>query len=197
MTSRLLTITLALAGAVAFATPAFSDPRDGVFETSRDGTTLVHKASGMRFPKEVAGFRRTGDAVFDSSGAYVGIRYIRSLGREGLLELRIAVVHIVGMSPREHYAIAKPIALRGVANVHTIAEGIYARSDAGSPGYRGLFQGRDGDQSKMIGLWAFDRGYWDLRMRAEAPISSRLQAERAIGNFVAAFRGLDQVYKAP
>lgn len=190
-------IALALAGILAGAASAASDPRDGVFEAHRDGTTLIHKASGMPFPDDLAGFRRTGEAVFGVGGEYVGVRYVRPLRRGAQVELRIAVVHILNMTPREHYVIWKPMALRGVSNVRQVAEGPYSRPDAGAPGYRGLFQGSVGGRPMAIGLWAFDRGYWDLRVRASFPLGQRREAEQAIGIFVSQFRGLDQNYEAP
>jgi len=36
----------------------------------------------------------------------------------------------------------------------------------------------------MRGLWTFERGDWDLRVRADVPRVDLIQADEAIGNFV-------------
>lgn len=156
--------------------------REAAFAPGREGA-LIHSASGIEFPKEVADFRLLGTAAFDLAGEYVGVRYARALPTGGDVELRMAIVHISQMSPKAHYVIMKPLGLRGLSKVRTITEGPYKRSDA-SNGYRGIFAASKDGRSTMVGLFAFERGYWDFRVRAEFPKASNAEAERAVGELI-------------
>jgi hypothetical protein len=184
--ARYLSALMVVLAGLAASAPAAGERsvRDTVFLVQPNGA-VVHGGSGLRFPMEVAGFRRAGSAVFDTSGQYVGVRYVRPLDAAARVELRIAVVHIVGMAPREHYVIAKPMALRGLSEVRVLLEGPSRRLDR-ARGYRGLFEGRRNGRRVMVGLWAFDRGVWSVRARAEFPARYRAQADSAVGDFVGA-----------
>lgn len=61
------------------------------------------------------------------------------------------------MTPKEHYIIAKPMALRDLSDVRPIAEGAYRRAQ-GVEGYRGLFSTVRGGRPSTVGLWTFERG---------------------------------------
>ena len=183
------TCIAALAGPSAAQTIARKD----AFVASPDGA-LVHSGSGLRFPKEIAGFRLVGNAVFDLSGEYVGIRYVNALAKDARLEMRVAVVHISQMTPKEHFTIMKPLGLRDLTDVRKIAEGPYERDGAAS-GYRGLYTAATNGRPTMVGLWAFDRGYWDLRARAEFPTAYRTKAEKAVGEFVGQLNAINKSKK--
>lgn len=178
--------------ALSFGVPAAAQTSapDAAFVAARDGT-LVHSASGLRFPEAAAGFRRAGNAVFDAKGEYVGVRYVKPLGAGARMELRMAVVHINQMAPKEHYIIMKPRALQGLSGVRTVAEGPYDRA-GNTQGYRGIFTAVRNGRRSMVGLWAFERGYWDLRARAEFPTAHRVQAEKAVGDFVSELGDLNR-----
>lgn len=184
--SIVLSLGLALAACATGASPP--SERESAFITGEDGRTLIHSGSGIRFPQRVAGFVRTDDTVFDNRGEYVGIAYRMPYSSAEEIALRVAVVHIPRMTSREHYVIARPMALRDVHDVRMVAEGDYRRP-GGAEGYRGIFEGRKGGRPTMVGFWTFDRGDWDLRARAEFPANRRGEAEEAVGAFVGALRG--------
>lgn len=172
------------AAALSFGAAALAQTKapDGVFATRPDGA-IIHTGSGIVFPESVAGFRRTQSSVFDTSGEYVGLRYTRSFGRGEVMELRMAAVRIPETSPKEHYIITKPMALRDLSGVRVVAEGPYNRA-SGAQGYGGLFTAAQNGRPLMVGFWAFERGSWDLRARAEFPQRHRAEAEKAVGAFV-------------
>lgn len=161
------------------------------------GSAIVHVESGTKFPAEVAGFRRIGAIAFGGQQDYVGIAYRRLLDDGTQLSLRIAIVHIEGMTPQEHFLIAKPMALDGLSDVAVLSEGDYDRPGHGLDGYLGMFSARDGDQPVGIALWTFDRGYWDLRGRVEFPAGKQAETQRAVDAFVDAFVAAGQPYRTP
>ena len=57
-----------LAAALALAAPpaALAETSHNAFSTQERTGALVHDGSGIVFPADVAGFRRTDDAVFDT-----------------------------------------------------------------------------------------------------------------------------------
>jgi len=158
---------------------------------------IVHSESGAQFPEEVAGFHRTGFVSFDGQGEYVGVAYNRALDDGAPVSLRIAIVHIEGMTPKEHFLIAKPLVLKGLEDVSTVSEGEYARPGKGIDGYLGIFSGRDAGRDVGIGLWTFDRGYWDLRGRVEFPAGRQAETQKAVDAFVDAFVAVGQPYRTP
>src|SRR3546814_4661683 len=64
-----------------------------LFSLESDGTTLVHVASGLRFPAEFAGYTRLRERAFDPGGEYIAVGYDRPLGTgSDRIVVRIAVV---------------------------------------------------------------------------------------------------------
>lgn len=192
---RKLSLSLAsllLASLVAPPAMAVTD----VFTTAPDGT-VTHVESGAHFPQNVAGFERTGEAIFDGSGEYIGVGYRRTLADGSPVSLKIAIIHIAGMTARDHFIIAKPMILKGLTAVQTVAEGPYVRADKGTDGYLGIFRARDGTRKIGLGLWTFDRGYWDVRGRVEFPQGKQKETQAAVDAFVDAFVGAGQPYKTP
>lgn len=185
-----------LAAALVLSAPALAQPQD-VFSVSPEGALLTHIESGTQFPAEVAGFTRIGERAFDAHGEYVGVAYQKDLGDGATISLRISLVHIEDMTPREHYLIIRPVILRGLTDVKPIAEGIYDRPGYGADGYIGLFDAIDQGQPVGIALWTFDRGKWDLRGRVEFPQGRQEETQEAVDEFVDAFVALKQPYNTP
>lgn len=164
---------------------AAQEPNEDVAFAQSDDGTLVHQRSGLRFPSEAAGFQLGNTAAFAPDGAYVGLEYTRAISADGMLTLRVAVVNLPGLSPREHYAITKPTALHSLEQARPVREGAFRRV-RGARAYRGLFTGvRDGI-AWMQGLWTFEHGEWDLRVSADFPRIDAIQADEAIAEFVRA-----------
>lgn len=197
LSSTLLTAFL-IANTGLIASPGMGHTADlpSGFKDERGGK-IVHVESGARFPAEVAGFRRTGVVSFDGQGDYVGVAYDRTLDDGAIVSLRIAIVHIEGMTPKEHFIIAKPMVLRDMDDVTTLSEGEYDRPGRGLDGYIGLYSAMNGGRKVGIGLWTFDRGYWDLRGRVEFPADRQAEAQKAVDAFVDAFVAVGQPYKTP
>lgn len=191
-----LSSTLLTALLIASAGAAQAAELPSGFTEGRRGQ-IVHVDSGARFPATLAGFRRTGAVSFDGSGDYVGIAYERPLEDGAVISLRIAIVHIEGMTPKEHFLIAKPLVLRGLDDVTTLSEGEYDRPGHGLDGYLGIFSASNAGRKVGIGLWTFDRGYWDLRGRVEFPAGRQAEAQQAVDAFVDAFVAAGQPYKKP
>jgi|GEM_PF-7108674 hypothetical protein len=182
----------ALLAALAICTPdnlSADAPSEAAFVSAEDGT-LVHLGSGLRFPSQVADFRRSEAAAFAENGDYVGLEYRRVLSIDGELTIRIAVVTLPGLSAREHYVITRPLMLQGLEDSRPVAEGVFRRV-AGSEAYRGLFTGEVGGVPWMRGLWTFEHGDWDLRVRADFPRIDQVQADEAVAAFVTALNALN------
>ncbi|MDX3885225.1 MULTISPECIES: hypothetical protein [Sphingomonadales] len=192
-------LPLVLAPLLCLAIAAQSAPAQtgeaGAFAT--EGAMLVHVESGTRFPDRIAGFERVGQAAFDGSGDYVGVAYKRTLADGTPISLRIAIVHIIGMTAKEHFIIAKPMALNGLADVKVVSEGPYDRPGKGVDGYIGIFRAQQGDKRVGVGLWTVERGYWDVRGRVEFPYAKLKEARAAADRFVEEFVKIGQPYKVP
>lgn len=167
------------------------------FTATTDGTMLVHRESGVKFPRQVAGFERVGERVFDNAGEYVSVAYRAALADGAHVSLRIAIVHIEDMTPREHYVIIKPVVLRGLTEVKTISEGDYNRPNIGMDGFLGMFEAKDLGLPVGLALWTFDRGDWDLRGRVEYPQGRQVETQAAVDAFIDAFVALGQPYLKP
>lgn len=92
---------------------------------TRDGDVFVHAASGFRFPAHVAGFTRLNERGSDPSGEYVAIGYERALGPDDAIIVRIAVVHLIGMTAADHYKIMKPVAMSHFSAVSVLSESAF------------------------------------------------------------------------
>lgn len=167
------------------------------FTATADGAVLVHRESGVKFPRQIAGFERVGERAFDSQGEYVGVAYRTALADGSPVSLRIAIVHIEDMTPKEHYVIIKPVMLRGLADVKPVSEGAYNRPQKGADGYLGMFEAKDQGTPVGIALWTFDRGDWDLRGRVEFPLGRQAETQAAVDAFIDAFVALEQPYRKP
>ena len=189
------TFALGLALCAPWSAVAQETAAEPVFMSRNDGD-LMHEASGLRFPSKVAGFVRGEAAVFAANGDYVGVQYTRPLSEDGALTIRVAVVKIPGLSPREHFTIARPVAVQSLDEVRLVAEGPYRRVK-GTDGYRGLFTGRHSGNPWMRGLWTFERGEWDLRVRADFPRIDSIQADEAVAALVTALNAANDDRSQP
>ncbi|WP_051767860.1 hypothetical protein [Sphingobium sp. DC-2] len=178
------------ADATAIAVP------DG-FELAPDGTTLVHVASGLRFPEEFEGFTRLRERAFDPGCEYIAIGYDRPLGTgDDRIVVRMAVVHIDQMSPRDHYMIMRQATMSHFAAPTIVSEGpATIPTNRRLKAYRGTFTGyRDGKPWRSS-LTTVDYGYWSGRMTAAYPESEAAEAEKYLGVLLAEIRA--QRPKAP
>lgn len=183
----MLAIALALGAA---RTPAERRPPEDAVFVAEDGGVLVHRGSGLRFPLEVAGFRRSDAVAFAGNGDYVGLEYVRTVSVDGELTLRIAAVSLPGLSAYEHYVITRPLTLQSLDDARPIAEGPF-RSVENSEAYRGVFTGRVNGVPWTRGLWTFEHGEWDLRVRADFPRIDQIEADKAVAEFVTALNTLN------
>lgn len=187
--SLLLTTASIAAEQLPVADTAMTEIPDG-FVLASDGTTIVHVASGLRFPAEFAGFIRLRERAFDPGGEYIAVGYNRPLGMgtERII-VRIAVVHIEDMSAHDHYEI-----MRQATMSHFSAPTLLSQGPTKIPNqrhldaYRGTFTGiRDG-QPWHFSLTTVDYGYWSGRMTAAYPVSQAAEAEGHLGKLLAEVR---------
>lgn len=159
------------------------------FALDSDGSTLIHIASGFRFPAEVGGFTRLNERGSDPSGEYVAIGYERKLGGDDPIVVRIAVVHIEDMTALDHYTIMKPVAMSYFSVVSVLSEKAFSVSGLGNvAGYRGIFAGKREGRAWRFSLTTVDFGYWDGRLASAYPASRSGEAERDLGPLLSAFR---------
>ncbi|MFK4874560.1 hypothetical protein [Novosphingobium sp. ZW T3_23] len=208
--SFIAALTLLLAGTAPAAAqavpPAASEAAGEVpegFTLDRDGTTLIHTASGLRFPAEFEGFKRLKERTFDPSGEYVAIGYDRPLGAgsdaassKNRIVVRMAIVHIDEMPARDHYMIMRQAAMAHFAAPSIVSEGparipTNPRLDA----YRGTFSGYSDNQPWLFSLTTVNYGYWSGRMTAAYPKAQSAEAEKYLGLLLGEVRS--QKPKAP
>jgi hypothetical protein len=186
----LLVASPALASTQAPTIEAASAETPDGFVLAQDGTTLVHVASGLRFPAEFAGFKRLRERAFDPSGEYIAIGYDRPLGSgPDRIVVRIAVVHIDDMSAHDHFSIMRQRTMSHFSAPTLLAEGptripTRPRLDA----YRGTFSGQRDGQPWHFSLTTVDYGYWSGRMTAAYPESQAAEAEKHLGFLLAEIR---------
>lgn len=171
------------------ATTATAEIPDG-FVLAPDTTTLVHLASGLRFPAEFAGFKRLRERAFDPSGEYIAVGYDRPLGSGAdRIVVRIAVVHIDDMSAHDHFSIMRQRTMSHFSAPTLLSEGPTRipnrpRLDA----YRGMFSGLRDGEPWHFSLTTVDYGYWSGRMTAAYPESQAGEAEKHLDTLLARIR---------
>lgn len=166
------------------------------FKLASDGTTLVHIASGLRFPATFKGFTRLKEKAFDPSGEYVAIGYDHPLSGNDHLIVRIAVVHIDQMSARDHYTIMRQAAMSHFSAASVLSEGpTVVPTNPSLDAYRGIFSGfRDGVPWRFS-LTTANYGYWSGRLTAAYPERDATQAEQSLDALLAEIRS--QTPKTP
>lgn len=164
------------------AAPVASGVPEG-FAFAPDGTTLVHVASGLRFPANFKGFRRLNEQANDPSGQYVAISYAHPLrGSKENVVVRFAVVQIEDMSARDHYQIMRQAAMSHFSAPTIVTEGpVKIPTDPSLDAYRGTFSGLRDNQPWRFSLTTVDYGPWSGRMTAAYPQANAAEAERYLG----------------
>lgn len=155
------------------------------FRLDRTGT-LVHKASGVPFPRTLAGFTRTGSLGSDPSGQYVTVEYRRTL-RSADIVARISLVHIEKMSAAEHYVIMKPLAKGYFDKIEPISEGpIKVAGLKPGQAWRGTFRGNRNGIPFAFSLTTVDLGYWGARVATAYAQADRREAGPRLDRLIAA-----------
>ncbi|MGH6745408.1 hypothetical protein [Novosphingobium sp.] len=188
---------LAVLLAAGIAAPALAQPSPTVspmaavpsvdvpegFTLAADGTTLVHTASGLRFPAEFQGFKRLSEKAYDPSGEYVAIGYDRQIGSgSDKIAVRMAILHIDDMSARDHYMIMRQAAMAHFAAPAIVSEGpTKIPTNRKLDAYRGTFSGYRDNQPWLFSLTTVNYGYWSGRMTAAFPKSQSAEAEKYLG----------------
>lgn len=160
------------------------------FVLAPDGTTLIHAASGLRFPAEFEGYTRLRERGLDPSGDYIAIGYDRPLGEEqGRIVVRMAVVHIDDMPARDHYLIMRQATMSHFSAPLIVSEGpTTIPTNPGLQAYRGTFRGYRDGKPWRFSLTTVNYGYWSGRMTAAYPESEAEEAEKYLGILLAAIR---------
>ncbi|WP_454890463.1 hypothetical protein [Sphingopyxis chilensis] len=186
----LLLATPSIAAEQPPATDAATAEIPDGFVLAADETTLVHAASGLRFPAEFAGFTRLRERAFDPGGEYIAVGYDRPLGTgSDRIVVRIAVVHIEDMSAHDHYEIMRQSTMSHFSAPTLLSQGPtkipnQRRLDA----YRGTFTGMRDNQPWHFSLTTVNYGYWSGRMTAAYPESQAAEAQKQLGTLLAAIR---------
>lgn len=179
----------AQAPASSVARPASGEVPEG-FAFAPDGTTLIHQASGLRFPARFEGFTRLKERATDPSGQYVAISYDHPLGdgKDHLL-VHFAVVQIDDMSARDHYLIMRQAAMSHFSAPSIAAEGpVKISNNPHLDAYRGTFNGFRDNQPWRFSLTTVNYGHWSGRMTAAYPQSHAAEAEQHLGVLLAEVR---------
>jgi hypothetical protein len=164
-----------LADAKASDTPGFEAKKDG---------TLVHRASHYRFPLQLAGFTRDAVVPFDVKGHDVAVTYQKTVDGNPVIA-RIALIHIIAMTPKEHF-----LGLKGTVghffkekftNIAQRGEGPFTPPGASpSSGYQGRFSVNLDGTPYELSLSTVKLGYWDSRLTAAYPAAVAPQAQQEI-----------------
>ncbi len=183
----MLGLSLAVPMAAGTAGPSMAQTAaDGApegFSFASDGTTLIHVASGLRFPAQFKGFTRLKEQATDPSGQYVAISYDHPLaaGKDHLL-VRFAVVQIEDMSAKDHYVIMRQAAMSHFSAPSIAAEGpVKIPNNPSLDAYRGTFNGMRDNQPWRFSLTTVNYGPWSGRMTAAYPQRDAAEAEKHLG----------------
>ena len=175
--------------ALGFATAAFAAPPEPTVPEgfALKGTdTLVHRASHTEFPNEIAGFTRLPVRPFDPKGHDIVISYRQTIkGRP--VAANIAMIHIVGMTPKEHY-----LGMKGIVgtyfrdlpftDIKPQGEGPFTPPGlAPGSGFQGRFRARQHGTPYELSLSTLKLGKWDVRLTAAYPAAT---APAARGNIL-------------
>lgn len=183
---------LIVIGAPAIADAKKSDVPTGFVKKSRG--LLIHKASGTEFPLKLAGFTRTDETGFDLAGKDAVVVYKQKIGGEDVVA-RIALIQIVGMTPKEHYLgmkglIANYFEGMSFTNVTPGGEGTFDPPGlAPNSGYQGRFGAELKGVPYELSLSTVKLGSWDVRMTAAYPSAN---AQEAQANVLALAAGLQK-----
>jgi hypothetical protein len=173
---------LGLAGAALAAPPA------GFVSKAPD--ILVHQASGTEFPREIAGFVRADAHPFDPSGHDIVIAYRQAIDGHPVAA-NIAMIHIVEMTPKEHYLGMKGTVgtfFRGLpfTDIEPQGEGPFDPPGmAPGSGFQGRFRAMQDGTPYELSLSTVKLGQWDIRLTAAYPEAAAPAAREHILALVA------------
>jgi hypothetical protein len=182
---------LCLGTQISAKTPA-SDGAPTGFRITKDDT-IVHKASKTRFPLHLAGFTRVLEKPFDLAGHNVVVAYSQTINGQPVLA-RIALIQIVGMTPKEHYLGIKSMVgsyVQGLSftNVKPQGEGPFTLPGMKpESGYQGRFKAMQKGHPYELSLSTVRLGKWDVRLTAAYPAATALAARANIQALVTALR---------
>ena len=165
-----------------------SEPLADDFSPFNSGSAIIHKESGFVFPAEVAGFKRECEMTTDFTGDNFQIRYVQDAGKHKI-EVDIVVIHLVGLTAKDHYLIIKPDMMSHYSSSSTISEGDYFVS--GRPditAYQGIFDGEKDRVPWHFSLSTLGYGYWDARLIASYPQEIDSVAQEALMELITAFQ---------
>jgi len=190
-TTILLPLCLGLAISTA---PASAQKREAGrgFTLTKDGT-LIHRASHTRFPMVLAGFTRVRANAYDAKGHDIAISYRQMIAAKPVVA-RIALIHMEGMTAKEHVLGLKPV----VGNYFSDLKLKNVRPQAEAPveltgtkpgsAYQARFRARVGGAPYVVSLTAVDFGYWDARVTAAYPSAVASLSQTRINDLIAALR---------
>lgn len=180
----MILLPLCLGLAVPGAATAQKREAGAGFTLTKDGT-LVHKASKTRFPLQLAGFTRARANAFDNKGHDIAISYSQTIAGKPVVA-RIALIHIVGLTPKEHVLSLKPVVgsyFRDLklTGLRPQSEGpVTIKGMKPDSAYQARFGGRLGRVPYEVSLTAVNFGYWDSRLTAAYPSAVAPQAQARI-----------------
>lgn len=168
--------------AFAKAPKQFTAP-DG-FKLESDGT-LIHKATGTRFPLVFGSFVRTNNFSYSSSGKDISVVYSYAVGKQ-TVEVRIALVQILMMSAHEHYAGLAPIVGTYFSDLHFAK--VAPLGDGAIPlegvkpdhAWQGRFSALRGKTPYTLSLTTISKDHWDARITAAYPTALAADAQAKI-----------------
>jgi len=134
----------------------------------------------MGFPASRDGFVRQ-PLETRPDADYAVVSYRNAAG----ITLEIGLVHILDMSPKEHYWVRRAELLRDRASYQLVSEGDY-RLEGRRPtlGYWGKFRVGAPPAQTVAAVITFDFGRWDVHIRAEYPDATAVASERQIRFFL-------------
>ena len=176
-------VAAATPASIAVAAPEKEQAPEG-FKFKR-GDTLVHEASKTEFPKELAGFTRVYEEPFDLTRHDVAIAYRREIEGRPVV-VRIALIHIEGMTPKEHYLGIKSLVgsyFRSIkfADLKPAGEGPFdpPKMKPGS-GYQGRFAALADGVPYELSLSTVSYGYWSARLTAAYPAADASKSRASV-----------------
>lgn len=176
----LILAALLLGGCAATAADAAASAPSPLPGYQARRSTLVHEATGMRFPARVGTAVREPSEGTHVENGYAIVRYRVPLSGGQSAIVHIGLLHLEGMTALEHYATYRGEIMARLPGASVKQEGPFAVNGAIGPGYRGSFVGTD----RAAGLITAAFGYWSARLVTEYPAAQADEAQSAIAAFV-------------
>lgn len=158
------------------------------FVYNQGTSTIVHKDSGFIFPAEVAGFQRECAMTKDFTGNNFQIGYVKAIGEDNI-DVRITVIHLVGLKARDHYEIIKPDVMAHFSSAAPLSEGEYyvpGRPELNA--YQGIFESEYNGIPWHFSTTTIDYGHWDARLTVTYPVKIDKIAQEDLMELITAFQ---------